>query len=38
MFDGYQDMRVYLGVNVGLDRFYRALRGDGADDGGVVRN
>lgn len=38
IFDQYQDMRVYLGANIGLDRFYRALGGQAEAGGGVIRN
>lgn len=38
VFDEFQDMRLYLAANVGLDRFYRALSGQGGDASGVIRN
>jgi hypothetical protein len=35
-FDPDQDMRVYLAVNIGLDKLYQAISGEGGE-GGVVR-
>lgn len=38
IFSRYQDMRVYLGFNIGLDRFYRVLAGNTGGASGVIRN
>ena len=35
-FDRYQDMRVYIGFNVGLDNLMKSLQG-GPTDAGIVR-
>ncbi len=35
-FDAYQDMRVYLGVNIALDALYEAIQGK-KDDEGILR-
>ena len=37
IYDPYQDWRVYLNVNVVLDKFFDAITGGGGANGGVIR-
>lgn len=36
-YSSYQDWRVYLNANIVLDKFFDAIRGGGAGEGGVIR-